>query len=61
MPRVPTAVCSTPDSTPDTLGSPTPGDAQPRLSAAVYVVDAKYLGPVCFHTTKVAPQGDSLA
>ena len=61
MPRVPKAVCSTPDSTPDTLSPPTSGDAQPWLSTAAHVVDAKYPGPDCFHTTKVAPpQGDRL-
>ena len=36
------------------------GDAQPWLIAAVYVMDAKYPGPVCFHTTRWPPKGTVL-
>ena len=58
LPREPTAVCSTPDATPDKLCSPT-GDVQMWLSAAVYVVDTSTTSPIAY-TTKVAPKGTIL-
>ena len=49
MPHVPRAMCSTPGSTPDTLGPPASGVAQPWQDTAAYKVNTKHLDLDRFH------------